>query len=119
MGMAQPLVEEALKNIQLKLSAKFDHQRLAKAASALSSTKNEVRFLGGDAQLNADEVGGDARRRGKTPFVTILCPQRTLVPITELVRVFAGPNDGEQCPSHRVVNEIHQRAKCSSAQPKK
>ena len=79
--------------------------------SVPSSTK-AVRFLGGDAQLNADEVGGDAFKAWKNTIRDDPVPvQRTIVPITELVRVFAGPNDGEQCPSHRVVNQIHQRAK--------
>ena len=110
--MAQPLVEEALKNIQLKLLAKFGSSKAGKSSISSEFNKNEVRFLGGDAQLNADEVGGDAFKAWKNTIRDDPVPvQRTIVPITELVRVFAGPNDGEQCPSHRVVNQIHQRAK--------
>jgi hypothetical protein len=112
MGMAQPLVEEALKNIQLKLSAKYGSSRASRASISAENNKNEVRFLGGDAQLNADEVGGDAFKAWKNTIRDDPVPvKKTLVPITELVRIFAGPNEGEQCPDDAVVNEIHQRAK--------
>lgn len=95
---AAPLIAEAVKNLKLKIDARYGSSSKSSIQITSSNNKNEVQFYGGDAQLNADEVGGDQFKLWKNTIRDDPVPvSKTIVPISDIMRQFAGPHADEQC----------------------
>ena len=65
-SMAAPLIAQVVENLKLKLSARYGSSASKNIQLNSKNNKNEVKFHGGDAQINGEEIGGDQFKMWKS-----------------------------------------------------
>ena len=95
-----------IKELELKLSVQRSKSTRKQTLLTKENTKNEIKFLGGDTSVDPDAIGGSAFSEWKDTISKNPAAISTILePITNLIGIFAGPNDSEQCPENAETTE--------------
>ena len=106
LAMGTSGVSELIKELELKLSVKGSNSKRKHTLLTRENTKNEIKFLGGDTSVDPDDIGGSGFAEWKNTIAeNPAAISTTLEPITNLVRIFAGPNPDESCPAEHQQTE--------------
>ena len=90
----------------MKLNVKRSKSKRKQTLLTKENTKNEIKFLGGDTSVDPDAIGGSAFSEWKDTISKNPAAISTILePITNLIGIFAGPNDSEQCPENAEHTE--------------